>query len=378
MEAVVITLVILIVVAGSVCALVLRPMGSQGPSDAAVGIEDKNAGGDPMSLWNDGSESKETMMAFMADITDESSPDFIPVEDRIAVFDLDGTLFGETNPIYFDHSLLLYRVLQDPDYVDKASDFEKETCYKMLDGIRAGEYPKGMDLMHGQSVASAFAGMTVDEFVDYCIEFGKQDAPGYDGLIRADQYYKPMLQLVDYLQANDFKVYIVSGTDRLILRGIVHDRMNVPLCQVIGSDETIVASGQGDTDGLEYLFTDQDQLILGGTFVTKNLKMNKVGVIAQEIGQQPVLAFGNSSGDYSMAEYVTSNNKYKSYAFLLCCDDLDREYGNEKKAQSMFDHCNSENNQIAVSMKNDWKTIYGDGVTKNPDNGLSFYYDYQY
>jgi hypothetical protein len=339
---------------------------------------DKTAvsGAEALSLWTDASETKQKLVPYMEAITDESSADFIPVERRVAVFDLDGTLVSETNPIYFDHSLLLYRVLQDPDYMDKASDFEKETCYKILEGIRAGEYPKGMDMMHGQAVASAFAGMTVDDFVDYVLNFREEAAPGYDGMTRKDSFYSPMLEIVEYLQANDFTVYVVSGTDRLILRGIVPEKMNIPMSQVIGSDETIVSSSQGAEDGLEYQLTAGDSLILGGEFVTKNLKMNKVSVIAQEIGVQPVLSFGNSTGDSSMADYVISNNPYKSLAFMLCCDDLEREYGNESKAQKMKDLC-AEHGWIPVSMRDDWTTIYGDGVTKNPDAGLSWYYDYE-
>ena len=91
--------------------------------------------------------------------------------------------------------------------------------------------------------------------------------------------------------------------------------------------------------------------------------MNKVAVIMQEIGQQPVLSFGNSTGDSSMAEYVTSGNPYKSLAFMLCCDDTVRENGNEEKAQKMADLC-VEYDWVPISMKNDWTTIYGEGVTK--------------
>ncbi|MCR5627784.1 MAG: haloacid dehalogenase-like hydrolase [Lachnospiraceae bacterium] len=329
-----------------------------------------------LTLWNDSSQAKQQLTSYMEAITKEGGPDYIPVERRIAVFDLDGTLVSETNPIYFDHSLLLYRVLQDPEYKDKASDFEKETCYQILEGIRAGEYPKGMDMMHGQAVASAFSGMSVDDFLEYVLKYREEAAPGYDGLTRADSYYKPMLELIDYLQQNDFTVYVVSGTDRLILRGIVQDKLNIPMSQVIGSDETIIASDQGDADGLEFQFEAGDELILGGEFVTKNLKMNKVAVIAQEIGVQPVLSFGNSTGDSSMADYVVNDNEYKSLAFMNCCDDLEREYGNEAKAQKMADLC-KEHGWIAISMKNDWTTIYGENVKKNPDAGLDFYYNYE-
>ena len=91
--------------------------------------------------------------------------------------------------------------------------------------------------------------------------------------------------------------------------------------------------------------------------------MNKVAVIEREIGLQPVLSFGNSTGDSSMAEYTISGNKYKSLAFMLCCDDLERENGNEEKANKMYSLC-EEYNWTPISMKNDWTTIYGDGVTK--------------
>ena len=133
--------------------------------------------------------------------------------------------------------------------------------------------------------------------------------------------------------------------------------------QVIGSDETLVSSNQGDEDGLNYVFDENDQLVLGGEFLIKNLKMNKVAVIAQEIGVQPVLSFGNSTGDSSMAEYVTTNNPYKSLAFMLCCDDLERENGNTEKANKMLALC-EEYDWVPISMKNDWTTIYGPGVTK--------------
>ena len=122
------------------------------------------------------------------------------------------------------------------------------------------------------------------------------------------------------------------------------------------------STGSYDKNG-DYVFDDDDQLVLSGNFIIKNLDMNKVTVIMQEIGQQPVLSFGNSSSDSSMAEYVTTNNKYKSLAFMLCCDDTERENGNPEKAKKMANSC-TENGWTAISMKNDWKTIYGEGVTR--------------
>ena len=316
---------------------------------------------DELSLWTDTAPLKSELTAYVNAITDKNSPDFIPVEARIAVFDMDGTLCCETDPGYFDHKLLYHRVMEDPEYKDKASDFEKEVCSDIKEYFDTGVYPKGMDVRHGTAVATAFKGMTPEEFDAYVKAY--RDAPmnSYTNMTNGQAFYKPMLQVVDYLQANGFKVYIVSGTDRLITRGLAEGMINIPLAQMIGSDESLVATGQGDTDGLSYTFTHDDELITGGDFLIKNLKMNKVTAIEREIGLQPVLCFGNSSGDAAMANYTITNNKYRSGAYLLCCDDLDRENGNLSKAESMRQSC-EKNGWTAVSMKNDWTTIYGEGV----------------
>jgi len=315
-----------------------------------------------LSFWTKDAKAKNELIAYIETVTDESSKDFIPEEDRIAVFDLDGTLFCETDPNYFDYTLLAYRVLEDKNYKDKASDFEKEVANKIVEQNKTGASFSGLEVDHGKAVASAFSGMTVAEFNAYIQEFKKLSMPSYEGMLRGEGFYKPMVQVVDYLKENGFTVYVVSGTDRLIVRGIVDNSvLDIPNRQIIGSDETIVSSDQGDTDGLDYVFKEGDELILGGDFLIKNLKMNKVSVIMQEIGQQPVLSFGNSTGDSSMAEYVTSGNPYKSLAFMLCCDDTERENGNVSKAEKMYSLC-EEFDWVPISMKNDWTTIYGDGV----------------
>jgi len=317
----------------------------------------------PLSLWVETAPAAEALTSYIAAVTDEGGPDFIPVKDRIAVFDLDGTLFCETDPNYFDYTLLKYRVLEDPDYRDRASDFEREVADKIKEQNETGKSFSGLEVDHGKAVASAFAGMTTAEFNEYIQNFKKQPMPSYTGMNRGEGFYKPMVQVINYLQANDFTVYIVSGTDRLIVRGIIDNSvLDIPNRQIIGSDETIVSSNQGGKDGLDYVFADGDKLILGGDFIIKNLKMNKVSVIMQEIGQQPVLSFGNSTGDSSMAEYVTYGNPYRSLAFMLCCDDTERENGSISKADKMFSLC-EEFDWVPVSMKNDWTTIYGDGVT---------------
>ena len=324
----------------------------------------KIAEGSALSLWNDEAPLKKGLIEYLKVITDEKSPYYIPIENRIAVFDLDGTLFCETDPNYFDYTLLVYRVLEDAEYKEKASDFEKEVANKIVTLNETGVAASGLEVDHGKAVASAFAGMTLDEFNSYIQEFKKLDMPGYEGMKRGEGWYRPMLQVIELLKANDFTVYVVSGTDRFIVRGIVYDSLlELPMGQIIGSDELLVSSNQNGADGLNYVFTENDKLILAGEFIIKNLKMNKVTVIAQEIGVQPVLSFGNSTGDSSMAEYATSNNPYLSLAFMLCCDDTERENGNISKADKMYSLC-EEFGWIPVSMKNDWKTIYGDKVTR--------------
>jgi hypothetical protein len=160
----------------------------------------------------------------------------------------------------------------------------------------------------------------------------------------------------------------VSGTDRLQVRSAIAGVISVPERQIIGSDSTLIASGQTETeslnlDNLSYFYQSTDTLLRGHQMVVKNIHMNKVSVIAQEIGRQPVLAFGNSTGDASMAQYVITNNPYPSKAFIVLADDVERENGNPEKAQKMQKLCN-DYGWIPISMKNDWKTIYGDQVTK--------------
>ena len=319
---------------------------------------------DKLKSWTDSAVPKEEFVKYMESITDPNSADFIPVEDRIAVFDVDGTLICETDPGYFDHMLLYHRVMEDPDYKDKATDTEKEAAAKCKEYFETRKYPSGLDVLHGTAIATSFEGMTIDEFYKYVQDYAQTTSNSYDGMNKGQAFYKPMEEIIDCLLANDFKVYLVSGTDRLIVRAMYQNyKLNIPSQQIIGSDELLVATGQGDKDGLEYMFTKQDKVVMGGKFIQKNLKMNKVTAINREIGKQPVLSFGNSSGDYSMAQFVITNNKYKNMAVMLCWDDLERENGKLDAAQSMQEAC-QKNGWIPVSMKNDWKTIYGEGVTK--------------
>lgn len=319
------------------------------------------------SLWTEGAPAVKALKEYMGAITKEGGPEYIEPLGRVAVFDLDGTLFCETDPTYFDYCLLHYRVCTDPDYKDKASDFEREVARKIDETIQTGTASEGLDVENGKAISSAFAGFTVEEFDEYVRKVRSMPAKGYDGMTIGGAFYKPMLQVISYLKQHGFRIFICSGTDRMVVRGIVEGAIDVLPSEVLGTDEVLVAKDQGEQNGIDYAFDDDDKLVLGGKLLVKNLKMNKVSVIAREIGQQPVLCFGNSAGDSSMANYVTSGNPHRTAVFMVCCDDLVRENGNMEKAEKMLDLCN-QNGWIPISMKNDWRTIYGFNVTRKQAN----------
>ena len=171
-----------------------------------------------------------------------------------------------------------------------------------------------------------------------------------------------MVEVLSYLRANDFKIFLVSGADRAYTR-VMAEVLPVDSDNILGTDYRFVAANQKDKDGMEYVFTANDKVVRG-EFEVKNINMNKVSVMAREIGKQPVLAFGNSGGDFSMYNYTTTNPHYKTIVFSLLADDTVREFGKPASAEKMLKNC-EKYGWIPVSMKNDWKTIYGDKVKKS-------------
>ena len=317
------------------------------------------------NYWNSDSQAKEKLVSYIKDITNKKSSNFIPIEDRIAVFDLDGTLVCETAPCYFEWMMYLDRALYDSNYTPSKEDRDIATLVESE--IRAGhfasnQFPKSLDNQEAISQESVFAGMSVEDYDSYVNRFLQKNVEGLTNLKWGEAFYLPMVEVIRYLQANDFKVYIVSGSERSALRVLASDVLKIPVNQIIGTDAAILASHQGDKDGGDYVYQSNDSLIRG-KLLTKNLKMNKVSIIAQEIGKQPVLAFGNSGGDASMLNYAISNNKYRSASFMILCDDVDREFGSLIKAENCKNLAES-NGWIAVSMRDEFKTIYGDDVTR--------------
>ena len=316
--------------------------------------------GAPLASWHETAPARTALVEYVNAVTDRNSADYIPAARRIAVFDFDGTLFLETDPTYFDWMLFVHRVLEDPscratpEQIAAARDAEKRI------------FPP-LNKKRESMVAQAYKGMTLDEFNALVRKFMAEDQPGFVGLKRGDAFYKPMLEVVNYLRDHGFTVYVISGTDRLTVRPLL-DVLKLPPGQIIGSDSSIVTGRQKDKDALDCTFAEGDTLMLGGENLVKCLQMNKVSAIVREIGFQPVLAFGNTLSDASMLNYTIHGNRFRALGFMLLCDDLEREYGNAKKAGKMLQDCR-KNGWVPVSMRDDWKTIYGDGVTKRQTGG---------
>ena len=316
---------------------------------------------DIFSEWNPEAPALNTLIDYVEDVTDITSDDFIPVEDRIAVFDMDGTLCGELMPTYLEYYMLAWRILKDPSFTPDEEMLE--VARTIRDHALDKSFPEDMPMQHATQAARAYAGMTPDEFADFTTEILLRDVDGFEGMTYGEILYLPMLEVIDYLTENDFKVYIVSGSDRFICRTLFEGFTEIPEENIIGMDVALVASGQNGKDGLDYVFSPEDELVRSDELLIKTLKMNKVAMIAKEIGRQPVLSFGNTSGDTSMHNYTISNNPYKSAAFMLIADDEERDYGNTEKAEELRKEW-EESGYNVISMKDDFRTIYGDDVLK--------------
>ena len=312
----------------------------------------------PLPSWND-CTAKTKLSEFISKIN--SVENYVPKEDRIAVFDLDGTLYQETDPTYDDWKLYYYRVYNDSNYT--ATEEQKKIADDILKSSQDNIMPDDLNLRIANTYTQLWNNFTIEEYQQYILDFISKPCEGYENMTRGDAFYKPMLELIEYIQKNDFKVYITSGTDRYQVRTVVKGHIDIPESNVIGSEYNIIAKNQGNKMGNEYTYQNDDDFRFDGIFLRKNLKTNKVIGIIREIGKHPLLSFGNSGGDKDMANYVKNNKKYPSLAFMVCCDDTERERGNIAKADEMKDNCNKYG-WIPISMKNDWKTIYEKNVKK--------------
>ena len=312
--------------------------------------------------WND-CEALKALKDYVEDVTNPNSANYIPVEDRIATFDMDGTFVGELYPTYFEYNLLEYRVLDDPDYRDRAPEDVKEAAQSIRDFVRQGTpLPDHFDMVHAYAAAKAYAGMTLAEFDAYVKAYATKPANGFSGMTYGQSFYRPMLEVFDYLKDNGFTFYVVSGSDRFICRALT-ESIGIEPNRVIGMDVRLTASNQGLEAGVDFTMGKNEDLKRTSELIIKNLKTNKVLQISQEIGKVPVLSFGNSSGDCAMHNYALSNTKYRSEAFMLIADDEARDHANREKALTLGEKWRDSGYHV-ISMRDDFKTIYGEGVTK--------------
>ena len=340
-----------------VCARSIATEYSQGPA-----IQKEEAGEAALlgEYWTDGSGPAESLNDYIVSVTDENSPDYIPKEKRIAVFDLDGTLMCETYPFCFEYMLFADYALSSGS--STITDEVRAVAQEIVDAAGKAK-PDGMSTRQAAAGAVAYKGMTMRELAEIVDKFKGSEAWGFSGLTRGEAYYKPMLELVAKLQENDFTIYVVTATERNIVREIIKGTLDIPACNVIGTEYGYTATGQGDTEDTNYTFAPGDKVVFDGSYYGENAKMSKVDAIVREIGEQPVLAFGNSSGDLAMELYTISDNPYKSAAFMVLADDEEREYGDAAAAKEK--RASYEKQGIGViSMKDDFKTIYSEGVQK--------------
>ncbi|MCR4622439.1 MAG: haloacid dehalogenase-like hydrolase [Clostridiales bacterium] len=316
---------------------------------------------DQFSYWKSDAPALKALVEYVEAVTDEGSPDFIPEYDRIAVFDMDGTLIGELYPTYLEYYMLAWRILKDPAFQPDSAMLEVGRALR--DCALDNSFPSDMPMQHAVQAARAYAGMNLNEFEDFVTQILLREADGFEGMTYGEAYYLPMVEVVEYLQKNGFTCYIVSGSDRFICRVYIEGMLDVPYENIIGMDVQLEASNQGDADALDYVFSASDDVVRTDRLLIKNLKTNKVLQIAQEIGRRPVLSFGNSSGDVSMHNYVIHNNVYKSAAFMLIADDEVKDYGNAEKARALGEKWKEAGYHV-ISMADDWNTIYGENVVR--------------
>ena len=309
--------------------------------------------------WAKDSGPAQKLMEYVSKVTDKSDKDnFIPEKDRIAVFDMDGTLACETYYTYYDTMMFIEFCLHD--HPERVSDELKEIAASIKPGYVADE-------TLARNFAKAYAGMTVEEFYNYAVQFGQKKTVSFNNMRYIDNFYLPMVELVKYLYDNGFTIYVISGTERTTTRAIVANspiKDYVTPNHVIGTDFEVKQKGHEDeSSNMNFKYENGDELILTGGFIQKNLNANKSIYVEREIGQRPVLAFGNSGSDTSMMNYtIDSRNKYPSMAFMLVADDNVREWGTQDWETKSADY--TAKGFVPISMKNDFASIYPDGITK--------------
>lgn len=301
----------------------------------------------PLPSWNEG-QSKQAIIQFINDTTTLGSKDYIAPEERIAVFDQDGTLWVE-QPIY---TQFFFAIDTIQDLASKNPAWKNEEPYQsVIEGNL--EKIKNFTIQEIEKViAVSHANMTVEEFKENVQSWlNKAIHPRFKKPY-TELVYQPMLEVIKYFSNHGYKVYIVSGGGQEFIRTYSEKVYGIPSEQIIGSTEKVKYEYQNGKPVLiklpEVLFIDD--------------KRGKPEAINLIIGKRPVAAFGNSDGDQQMLEWSQSS-KGKSLQLLVHHDDPIREYqyDTDSKIGTFSEALMEEakkNGWMIVSMKNDWKVIF--------------------
>ncbi|PHS36776.1 MAG: haloacid dehalogenase [Sulfurovum sp.] len=293
--------------------------------------------------WNEGI-SKQSIINYVTAVTKENTADFIPVKDRIAVFDNDGTLWAE-QPAYFQlffaMDMVKKHVSEHPEW--KTTEPFKSVLANDIKGVMKS-VEKGLISL----VNATHSNMDVETFqeeVRTWLKTAKHPTKNrpYDKLI-----YQPMMEVIQYLEANDFKVYIVSGGGIDFMRAFVPEVYGIPQEHIIGSKGEVKYENGKIIKLPEIHFIDDKE--------TKPVAIN------YHIGKRPVAAFGNSDGDFAMMEYTEANDKHKTLQLYVHHTDDKREWKYDRdshigKLDKGLDYAR-DNNWTIVDMKQEWKVIF--------------------
>jgi hypothetical protein len=308
---------------------------------------------DPLPSWNDGA-AKQAIIGFVAKVTKESSPDFVPPAERIATFDNDGTLWAE-QPTYFQLLFALHRVgVLAPEHPEWK---EKEPFASLLKGGVKGALAGGEPAI-AEIIMVTHAGMTTDEFEKIVGDWIATAKHPVTKRPLTEMVYRPMLELLAYLRAEGFKTFIVSGGGIEFMRPWTERTYGIPPEQVVGSS---IKTKFEMRDGKPVLMRLPELNFIDD-------KTGKPVGIHEHIGRRPIAAFGNSDGDRQMLEYTAAGAGAR-FCLLVHHDDAEREfaYGAESKIGTFSDALMSEARNAGwtvVSMKNDWKGIFPAAGTK--------------
>jgi phosphoglycolate phosphatase-like HAD superfamily hydrolase len=301
---------------------------------------------DPLFSWNDGA-AKQSIVQFVAKVTKEGSPDFVPVPERVATFDNDGTLWAE-QPLYFQFLFAIDRVKalapQHPEWKTR-EPFASLLKGDMKTALTGGEHA------FLEIVAATHSGMTTEEFDRIVKEWLATAKHPKTGRLYTEMVYQPMLELLAYLRANGFKTFIVSGGGVEFMRTFADKVYGIPPEQVVGS-----------TGKLKFELGDSTPVLVKLPEVQFiDDKEGKPVGIQMNIGRRPIAAFGNSDGDLQMLQWTAAGNGPR-FCLYVHHTDAEREWAYDRKSSiGRLDKGLDEakvKGWTVVSMKNDWKTIF--------------------